>query len=343
MSWKDLLKRTLKGKKRQMTYAEEQIAGENTVKPNPMVIQVIPQEDPPLPFSRVHADATCRDEKGLEILFTDPQTGNQKMIVNKYGYFVDFPGIDIMGDREVDLLSTTTSVELGVDFSFFGSDKYLVVWQVQMSDCPLKMGEDSNGFSDEDVYLYSLMDQKGDFLFPFRFYQVGMKKIFWQQPSIRLRKRPNTQFVQEDRFVEWAETEANLNDPNPILRIPMPRVYTYESEKGFYVDGKVYQSVQDFKSRKDRKEHIYWDIYNRKVMEVYERFPCFDSYDYANEDRYYRWFYLVSGNKMWCIYQADGRKTVLVTEDVAEIDAMVWRNMKRFHLVEDAELYSFVL
>lgn len=109
------------------------------------------------------------------------------------------------------------------------------------------------------------------------------------------------------------------------------------------MDGKVYQSVQDFKSRKDRKEHIYWDIYNRKVMEVYERFPCFDSYDYANEDRYYRWFYLVSGNKMWCIYQADGRKTVLVTEDVAEIDAMVWRNMKRFHLVEDVELYSFVL
>ena len=48
MSWKDLLKRTLKGKKRQMTYAEEQIAGENTVKPNPMVIQVIPQEDPPV-------------------------------------------------------------------------------------------------------------------------------------------------------------------------------------------------------------------------------------------------------------------------------------------------------
>ena len=187
------------------------------------------------------------------------------------------------------------------------------------------------------------MDQEGDFLFPFRFYQVGMKKIFWQHPSIRLRKRPKTQFVQEDRCGEWAETEANLNDPNPILRIPMPRVYTYESEKGFYVDGKVYQSVQDFKSRKDRKEHIYWDIYNRKVMEVYERFPCFDSYDYANEDRYYRWFYLVSGNKMWCIYQADGRKTVLVTEDVAEIDAMVWRNMKRFHLVEDVELYSFVL
>ena len=285
MNWKDFLKRMLKGQKRQMSYAEEQIAGENTVKPNPMVIQVIPQEDPPLPFSRVHADATCRDEKGLEILFTDPQTGNQKMIVDKYGYFVDFPGFEISEDEKIGLLSTTTTVELGVDFSFFGSDKYLVVWQVQMSGCPLKMGEDSNGFTDEDVYLYSLMDQKGDFLFPFRFYQVGMKKIFWQQPSIRLRKRPNTQFVQEDRFVEWAETEANLNDPNPILRIPMPRVYTYESEKGFYVDGKVYQSVQDFKSRKDRKEHIYWDIYNRKVMEVYERFPCFDSYDYANEDR----------------------------------------------------------
>ena len=36
-------------------------------------------------------------------------------------------------------------------------------------------------------------------------------------------------------------------------------------------------------------------------------------------------------------------KNGLVTEDVAEIDAMVWRNMKRFHLVEDVELYSFVL
>ena len=127
MNWKDLLKKTLKGKKRQMSYAEEQIAGENTVKPNLILTQPGPQDCPPLPFSRVHADATCRDEKGLEILFTDPQTGNQKMIVNKYGYFVDFPGFEISEDEKIGLLSTTTSVELGVDFSFFGSDKYLVV------------------------------------------------------------------------------------------------------------------------------------------------------------------------------------------------------------------------
>lgn len=39
INWKDLLKRTLKGKKRQMSYAEEQIAGENTVKPNLILTQ----------------------------------------------------------------------------------------------------------------------------------------------------------------------------------------------------------------------------------------------------------------------------------------------------------------
>jgi len=27
------------------------------------------------------------------------------------------------------------------------------------------------------------------------------------------------------------------------------------------------------------------------VLEIYQRFPCFDSYDYAYEDRYYRAFF----------------------------------------------------
>lgn len=327
MSRADLIKGVFCKKSPRASYAEDQTVRENPVRPDPVLLETSPQEDPPLPFSRAHADATCRDDRGLEVLFTDPQTGNQKVIVNRYGYFVDFPGIEIAEEEGTGLSLPVHCVELGVDFSFFGSDKYLVVWQVQMAD----------------VFLCSLIDQKGDFLFPFRLYQVGMKKFFWQKPVIRFRKKPNTKFVEEERFVEWMETEADWNASDPILRIPMPRVYIYEAEHGFYVDGRVYESIQDLRSREEGEEHIYRDIYDRRVMEVYERFPCFDAYDYAYENRYYRWFYLVSGNKLWRVYQEDGRDRVWVTEDAAQIDATIWRNMKRFGLVEDVELYSLAL
>lgn len=67
----------------------------------------------------------------------------------------------------------------------------------------------------------------------------------------------------------------------------------------------------------DPENGCYRDIYGRKVLSVQELFPCFDTYDYLYEDRYYRWFFLCENGRLTMVMYADEENTITVTEDVS--------------------------
>lgn len=70
------------------------------------------------------------------------------------------------------------------------------------------------------------------------------------------------------------------------------------------------------------------DIYGRRVYCIAERFPCYDRYDRACENRFYRYYFLCEDNKLTRICFADGSEYVSVTEDAAGIDYLHWRKLK---------------
>lgn len=111
-------------------------------------------------------------------------------------------------------------------------------------------------------------------------------------------------------------------------RIPQPRKTTYPLLTGFSAAGKYYPSLRQLLAE-DLGDRLCRDIYGREILCLKELFPCFDSYDYLNENRYFRWFFLRHKGRLTMVYYADQRKTLEVTEDVDSIRHWQWEEMKR--------------
>ncbi len=154
---------------------------------------------------------------------------------------------------------------------------------------------------------------------------------------LRLTKQRNDRFVQERRSVDWlcrSGGETSSRTPQPCKR-------EYSLRAGFRIGGRTYRRVEHLRAKVlDRDRRLYRDIYDRPVAEIAERFPCFDSYDYASEDRYYHWLYLTEAGKLYLVYYEDGGDAVAVTEDVGEIRGSVWREMARLGWVKDVEVQT---
>ncbi len=74
------------------------------------------------------------------------------------------------------------------------------------------------------------------------------------------------------------------------------------------IDGIKYQGY---------KISVYQDVYGRRVLYFRERFPCFDSYDFMYENRYYHW-HIVEGEKgLTVVYTQDEKPGVQVCENDA--------------------------
>lgn len=108
--------------------------------------------------------------------------------------------------------------------------------------------------------------------------------------------------------------------PDGAKRIPEEVKKTYAYPGLFMAAGKPYAGLRGLLAQKDETGYLGKDIYGREVFYISELFPCFDSYDYANENRYYRWFFIKENGKLIRIYHADERNTVEVTEDVRYLE-----------------------
>lgn len=105
-------------------------------------------------------------------------------------------------------------------------------------------------------------------------------------------------------------------------RYPKHRVHTYSMRKfGFFAAGKYYRSLKEVERTSFEKEGLefFKDCYERTWLYVWKRFPCFDSYDAVNENRYYNYYILITRRKVYCIYKEDGNPEVIVVSDVYEL------------------------
>lgn len=104
---------------------------------------------------------------------------------------------------------------------------------------------------------------------------------------------------------------------------PTKAVYTLKG--GFVAGGKVYRNLQQLTAQETDIQDLYRDIYGREVLYLRERFPCFDSFDYLHENRYFRWFYLLAEGTLTEVYFEDERPTVTVTENIQDVRQQ-WRD-----------------
>lgn len=148
-----------------------------------------------------------------------------------------------------------------------------------------------------------------------------------QKSAAYLRVQPEDptvirRFVPSTTKLQWVSGD--------MLRDPQSGKNTYNLRGGFKAAGKTYRSLQDFATGKPGKSPgTFLDIHGREILSFQERFPCFDSYDYLYENRYYRWFYIFDGSRLTEVYYADERPEIQVTEDVAEISVKWWPTIEQ--------------
>ncbi len=108
-----------------------------------------------------------------KIIFVDENRRIRKTIVDSYGRIHRFPGI-IKEDFWVNKVVTPKWMEPKINFrtSFEEKDdKWMVLWEIQPDG---RYWEDEDGFggtNDEEITLFTHVDENGDFTGPFRVYQ----------------------------------------------------------------------------------------------------------------------------------------------------------------------------
>ena len=126
--------------------------------------------------------------------------------------------------------------------------------------------------------------------------------------------------------VEWVSLETDSQGQPVTVREPDAQMVEYSKARKFSLGGKTYPNYRLFLKKLDGE----WgeDIYGRKVLCTKEKYPCFDSYDYLHENRYFRWYFIRVGNSVSQLFVADDRSKMYVTEDVQNIECWAWGRMK---------------
>ena len=80
--------------------------------------------------------------------------------------------------------------------------------------------------------------------------------------------------------------------------------------------GRRYRGLKELKSASIGWHNIDKQTWESPyVVEVSKRYPCFDSYDYADENRYYQTFYLTDSIlKVRCICDEDKQRSFVKEE-----------------------------
>lgn len=117
--------------------------------------------------------------------------------------------------------------------------------------------------------------------------------------------------------------------PDGSVRVPEEKTQCLSYPGPFIVAGRSYTSWEQLCAQEEENSLNYRDIYGREVLYIGERFACFDSFDYENEKRYHRWFFLRENDELTRVFYTDERNKIFVTQDVRELeDECHWRLKK---------------
>lgn len=119
---------------------------------------------------------------GGESVFIHKEKGIHRVIVDKDRMICSFPGID--PDVPKAYADTPPRVRYRTSFEKHGDGKYLMIWTVEPDG---RYWADEDGFgmtNDEEVCLYTLLDDTGAFLHPFRLYSIGSREFYpWKDEN----------------------------------------------------------------------------------------------------------------------------------------------------------------
>lgn len=134
--------------------------------------------------------------------------------------------------------------------------------------------------------------------------------------------------------VEWVSREVNEAGEPVKIHNPEESNRICPVTEGFTLLGRRYPDIRSIISIMDESRNWCRDVYGREVLYIRERFPCFDSYDYAYEHRYFHWFFLRQDGKLARIQYTDERDVLYITEDVAYVENKCWRKMEELKYFE---------
>lgn len=109
--------------------------------------------------------------------FVNKETGERKLIVDYFGRIHNFPGI-IREECWVEHYKSKNKlvspvIRFRTDFERYDDEKYIMIWEIQ-PDGEYWSDDDGYGMkNDEEIRLYAFIDENGDFITPFRVYNVG--------------------------------------------------------------------------------------------------------------------------------------------------------------------------
>lgn len=113
---------------------------------------------------------------GESIVFTNREKGVTRTIVGDRGRICNFPGID--AQVPACYAKEAARVRYRTDFERRADGKILMIWEIQPDG---RYWADEDGFggtNDEEVRLYSVIDEEGRFLHPFRLYNCGTSEYY---------------------------------------------------------------------------------------------------------------------------------------------------------------------
>ena len=70
------------------------------------------------------------------------------------------------------------------------------------------------------------------------------------------------------------------------------------------------------------------------MLDMKERYPCFDSYDFATENRYFHWYLILSEGRMSQVYYDDGNGTGEITEDIEKLHYSAYSTLNFWHYLD---------
>lgn len=136
-------------------------------------------------------------------------------------------------------------------------------------------------------------------------------------------------FVPSTIGVEWVSKQLDTEGKPVCVRKPQQEKRKLLQALGFLAAGKAYGNIQQFTAQKV-DHYLHKDIYGREVLCFRERFPCFDSYDYLYEDRYFRWFFIRERDSVTMVYTEDTRPEIQITEDIRQIPRKWWETIQKY-------------
>ena len=128
--------------------------------------------------------------------------------------------------------------------------------------------------------------------------------------------------------IRWESRRLTESDEPAVVREPLESTRKFSAKSPITAAGKKYTSIKQLCATPTEDDSIYRDVYGRTVFCTQMRFPCFDSYDYITENRYYRWFFIKEDNRLTRVYYEDESDVVIVTEDVENLESDCLEQMK---------------